>query len=140
MALTSVSRQAWSFNNYCKGQDNQVRQKWPFFCQVMLREMYPTIAQTFIHVSSPNSQVKYYLVLAVGQTITGGCVLWATVLLFVRKVHGVFSSCPTAADESIQVGDHRQFLSRSTCKLNIVPGKRYLLMGRDGETVDCNKK
>ncbi|NWV59930.1 CO4 protein, partial [Malurus elegans] len=44
------------------------------------------------------------------------------------------------ADESIQVGEHRQFLTRSMCKLNIVPGKGYLLMGRDGETVDCNNK
>ncbi|XP_035398718.1 complement C4-like [Cygnus atratus] len=44
------------------------------------------------------------------------------------------------ADESIQVGAHRQFLKRSTCKLNMVPGKRYLLMGKDGQTVDCNDK
>lgn len=90
-------------------------------------------------MESPSSQVQYYLDLAVGQMITGGCVLWATVLS-VRKVHGVVSSCPTAADESIQVGEHRQFLSRSMCNLNIVPGKRYLLMGRDGQTVDCNNK
>ncbi|NXO73964.1 CO4A protein, partial [Phainopepla nitens] len=45
-----------------------------------------------------------------------------------------------SADESIQVGEHREFLSRSMCKLNIVPGKSYLLMGRDGQTVDCNNK
>nr|XP_013048069.2 complement C4-like [Anser cygnoides] len=44
------------------------------------------------------------------------------------------------ADESVQVGAHRQFLKRSTCKLNMVPGKRYLLMGKDGQTVDCNDK
>lgn len=91
-------------------------------------------------MSSPNSKVKHYLDLAVGQMITGGCVLWATFLLFAREAHGVFSFCPTAADESIQVREHRQFLSRSSCKLNIVPGKRYLLMGRDGQTVDCNNK
>ncbi|NXU38758.1 CO4 protein, partial [Drymodes brunneopygia] len=53
------------------------------------------------------------------------------------KIHKILK---VAADESIQVGDHRQFLSRSMCRLNIVPGKRYLLMGRDGETVDCNNK
>ncbi|NXE82773.1 CO4 protein, partial [Cochlearius cochlearius] len=39
-----------------------------------------------------------------------------------------------------QVGTHRQFLARSTCKLNMVVGKRYLLMGKDGQTVDYNKK
>ncbi|KFP09902.1 Complement C4, partial [Egretta garzetta] len=43
-------------------------------------------------------------------------------------------------DESIQVGTHRQFLARSTCNLNMVAGKRYLLMGKDGQTVDCNNK
>ncbi|NXI83448.1 CO4 protein, partial [Rhipidura dahli] len=53
------------------------------------------------------------------------------------KIHKILKA---AADESIQVGDHRQFLKRSMCKLNIVPGKRYLLMGRDGETLDCNHK
>ncbi|NXX29243.1 CO4A protein, partial [Nicator chloris] len=53
------------------------------------------------------------------------------------KIHKILKA---AADDSIQVGEHRQFLSRSTCKLNIVPGKRYLLMGRDGQTVDCNNK
>ncbi|NXD93174.1 CO4B protein, partial [Chaetorhynchus papuensis] len=53
------------------------------------------------------------------------------------KIHKILKA---AADESIQVGDHRQFLKRSMCKLNIVPGKRYLLMGRDGETLDCNNK
>ncbi|NXU13109.1 CO4 protein, partial [Pardalotus punctatus] len=53
------------------------------------------------------------------------------------KIHKILKA---AADESIQVGDHRQFLTRSMCKLNLVPGKRYLLMGRDGETVDCNNK
>lgn len=95
---------------------------------------------TAIYSHVPSSQVKYCLGLPMGQMTTGVCVLWATVLLFIRKVHGVFSSCPTAADESIQVGDQRQFLTRSMCKLNIVPGERYLLMGRDGETVDCNNK
>ncbi|NXF37415.1 CO4A protein, partial [Nyctibius bracteatus] len=44
------------------------------------------------------------------------------------------------ADDSIQVGAHRQFLTRSTCKLSMVTGKRYLLMGKDGQTVDCNNK
>ncbi|NWW35125.1 CO4 protein, partial [Panurus biarmicus] len=53
------------------------------------------------------------------------------------KIHRILKA---SADESIQVGEHRQFLSRSMCKLNIVPGKRYLLMGRDGQTVDCNNK
>ncbi|NXJ08958.1 CO4 protein, partial [Odontophorus gujanensis] len=43
-------------------------------------------------------------------------------------------------DESIQVGAHRQFLKRSSCTLNMVAGKQYLLMGKDGQTVDCNKK
>uniref|UniRef100_U3K0E4 Uncharacterized protein n=1 Tax=Ficedula albicollis TaxID=59894 RepID=U3K0E4_FICAL len=51
------------------------------------------------------------------------------------KIHKILK-----AYESIQVREHRQFLSRSMCKLNIVPGKRYLLMGRDGQTVDCNNK
>ncbi|NXE59078.1 CO4 protein, partial [Calcarius ornatus] len=53
------------------------------------------------------------------------------------KIHKILKA---SADESIQVGEHRQFLSRSMCQLNIVPGKRYLLMGRDGQTVDCNNK
>ncbi|XP_065703458.2 complement C4-A-like [Patagioenas fasciata] len=43
-------------------------------------------------------------------------------------------------DESIQVGAHRQFITRSTCKLDLVAGKRYLLMGKDGQTVDCHNK
>ncbi|XP_051464284.1 complement C4-like isoform X1 [Apus apus] len=53
------------------------------------------------------------------------------------KIHRILKA---TADESIQVGAHRQFLKRSTCKLNVVVGKRYLLMGKDGQTVDCNKK
>ncbi|XP_032907680.1 complement C4-B-like [Catharus ustulatus] len=53
------------------------------------------------------------------------------------KIHKILKA---SADESIQVQEHRQFLSRSSCNLNIVPGKRYLLMGRDGQTVDCNNK
>uniref|UniRef100_A0A803VFG6 C4a anaphylatoxin n=1 Tax=Ficedula albicollis TaxID=59894 RepID=A0A803VFG6_FICAL len=53
------------------------------------------------------------------------------------KIHKILKA---SGDESIQVREHRQFLSRSMCKLNIVPGKRYLLMGRDGQTVDCNNK
>ncbi|NXX18694.1 CO4 protein, partial [Podargus strigoides] len=53
------------------------------------------------------------------------------------KIHRILK---TTTDESIQVGAHRQFLARSTCKLNMVPGKRYLLMGKDGQTVDCNNK
>ncbi|XP_052668935.1 complement C4-like [Harpia harpyja] len=53
------------------------------------------------------------------------------------KIHRILKA---TADESIQVGAHRQFLTRSTCKLNMVTGKRYLLMGKDGQTVDCNNK
>ncbi|NXK93098.1 CO4 protein, partial [Formicarius rufipectus] len=53
------------------------------------------------------------------------------------KIHRILKA---TADESIHVGAHRQFLTRSTCKLKMVPGKRYLLMGKDGETVDCNNK
>ncbi|KFW85254.1 Complement C4, partial [Manacus vitellinus] len=53
------------------------------------------------------------------------------------KIHRILKATD---DESIQVGAHRQFLTRSTCKLNMVPGKQYLLMGKDGETVDCNNK
>ncbi|NXL64549.1 CO4 protein, partial [Chordeiles acutipennis] len=53
------------------------------------------------------------------------------------KIHRILK---VTADESIQVGAHRQFLTRSTCKLNMVTGKRYLLMGKDGQTVDCNNK
>ncbi|NXD26069.1 CO4 protein, partial [Spelaeornis formosus] len=52
----------------------------------------------------------------------------------------IYKILKASADESIQVGELRQFLSRSVCKLNIVPGKKYLLMGRDGQTVDCNNK
>ncbi|NWX84664.1 CO4 protein, partial [Nothoprocta pentlandii] len=40
------------------------------------------------------------------------------------------------ADENIYVGAQRQFLKRSSCKLNMEMGKRYLLMGKDGHTVD----
>ncbi|NXW03954.1 CO4 protein, partial [Fregetta grallaria] len=53
------------------------------------------------------------------------------------KIHRILKA---TTDESIQVGAHRQFLTRSTCKLNMVTGKRYLLMGKDGQTVDCNDK
>ncbi|NXK03870.1 CO4A protein, partial [Herpetotheres cachinnans] len=53
------------------------------------------------------------------------------------KIHRILKA---TTDESIQVGAHRQFLIRSTCKLNMVSGKRYLLMGKDGQTVDCNNK
>ncbi|NXN35337.1 CO4A protein, partial [Rhinoptilus africanus] len=53
------------------------------------------------------------------------------------KIHRILKA---ATDESIQVGVNRQFLVRSTCKLNMVTGKRYLLMGKDGQTVDCNNK
>ncbi|NXJ96767.1 CO4 protein, partial [Corythaixoides concolor] len=53
------------------------------------------------------------------------------------KIHRILKA---TADESIEVGVHRQFLARSTCKLNMVAGKRYLLMGKDGQTVDCNNK
>ncbi|NWS68488.1 CO4 protein, partial [Crotophaga sulcirostris] len=53
------------------------------------------------------------------------------------KIHTILK---TTNDESIQVGAHRQFLKRSTCNLDMVIGKRYLLMGKDGQTVDCNNK
>uniref|UniRef100_A0A8C3KQZ8 C4a anaphylatoxin n=1 Tax=Calidris pygmaea TaxID=425635 RepID=A0A8C3KQZ8_9CHAR len=53
------------------------------------------------------------------------------------KIHRIFKA---TTDESIQVGVHRQFLTRSTCQINMVIGKRYLLMGKDGQTVDCNNK
>ncbi|KFQ40673.1 Complement C4, partial [Mesitornis unicolor] len=53
------------------------------------------------------------------------------------KIHRILKA---ATDESIQVGAHRQFLKRSTCKLNMVIGKRYLIMGKDGQTVDCHHK
>ncbi|KFP80014.1 Complement C4, partial [Acanthisitta chloris] len=53
------------------------------------------------------------------------------------KIHRILKA---NADESIQVGARRQFLTRSTCKLKMVPGKQYLLMGKDGQTVDCNNK
>ncbi|NXI92835.1 CO4 protein, partial [Psophia crepitans] len=53
------------------------------------------------------------------------------------KIHRILKA---SADESVQVGAHRQFLTRSTCKLNMVTGKRYLLMGKDGQTVDCNNR
>ncbi|XP_009676856.2 complement C4-A isoform X1 [Struthio camelus] len=43
-------------------------------------------------------------------------------------------------DESVYVGAHRQFIKRSTCKLNMEDGKRYLLMGKDGRTVDYNNR
>ncbi|NXE46864.1 CO4 protein, partial [Casuarius casuarius] len=46
----------------------------------------------------------------------------------------------TTADESAYVGAHRQFIKRSACKLKMEVGKRYLLMGKDGETVDCNNR
>lgn len=59
---------------------------------------------------------------------------------YIRKVDEVFSYCATARDESIQVGVHRQFLTRSACNLNMVAGKRYLIMGRDGQTVDFRNK
>ncbi|NWX24655.1 CO4 protein, partial [Aegotheles bennettii] len=51
------------------------------------------------------------------------------------KIHRILKA---TTDESIQVGAHRQFLKRSTCNLNMVVGKRYLLMGKDGQTVDYN--
>ncbi|XP_067419140.1 complement C4-A-like [Emydura macquarii macquarii] len=43
-------------------------------------------------------------------------------------------------DETIQEGDLRQFLKRSSCELKVEAGKQYLLMGNDGQTFDCNKK
>ncbi|NXW36259.1 CO4B protein, partial [Phaetusa simplex] len=53
------------------------------------------------------------------------------------KIHRILKA---TTDESIQVGVNRQFLTRSACKLNMVTGKRYLLMGKDGQTVDWNNK
>ncbi|NWQ79118.1 CO4 protein, partial [Columbina picui] len=53
------------------------------------------------------------------------------------KIHRILK---LTTDESIQVGARRQFLARSTCKLDLVTGKRYLLMGKDGKTVDCHNK
>ncbi|NXF93793.1 CO4 protein, partial [Eubucco bourcierii] len=53
------------------------------------------------------------------------------------KIHRILK---TTTDENIQVGSHRQFLTRSTCNLNLAIGKRYLLMGKDGRTVDGNNK
>ncbi|NXJ58969.1 CO4 protein, partial [Rostratula benghalensis] len=53
------------------------------------------------------------------------------------KIHRIFK---VSTDESVQVGVHRQFLTRSTCKLGMVTGKRYLIMGKDGQTIDCNNK
>ncbi|NXE25337.1 CO4 protein, partial [Ardeotis kori] len=53
------------------------------------------------------------------------------------KIHRILKA---TSDESIQVGAHRQFLARPMCELNMVVGKRYLLMGKDGQTVDCNDK
>ncbi|XP_062432731.1 complement C4-like [Rhea pennata] len=44
------------------------------------------------------------------------------------------------ADESVSVGAHRQFIKRSSCNLNMETGKRYLLMGKDGQTVDYNNR
>ncbi|NWJ00786.1 CO4 protein, partial [Crypturellus undulatus] len=46
----------------------------------------------------------------------------------------------TTADESIYVGAQRQFLKRSSCNLRMETGKRYLLMGKDGKTVDYNNR
>ncbi|NXP53093.1 CO4 protein, partial [Heliornis fulica] len=53
------------------------------------------------------------------------------------KIHRILKA---TTDESIQVGVHRQFLMHSMCKLNMVVGKRYLLMGKDGQTVDIHNK
>ncbi|NWW47979.1 CO4 protein, partial [Pedionomus torquatus] len=53
------------------------------------------------------------------------------------KIHRIFKA---TTDESIQVGVHRQFITRSACKLGMITGKRYLIMGKDGQTVDCNNK
>uniref|UniRef100_A0A8B9F9X8 Complement C4 gamma chain n=1 Tax=Amazona collaria TaxID=241587 RepID=A0A8B9F9X8_9PSIT len=53
------------------------------------------------------------------------------------KIHRILKA---SGDESIQVGVHRQFLTRSACNLNMVAGKQYLIMGRDGQTVDFNNK
>ncbi|XP_074838626.1 complement C4-A-like [Carettochelys insculpta] len=45
-----------------------------------------------------------------------------------------------AGDQTIQIGELRQFLKRSSCDLKVEVGKQYLLMGKDGQTIDCNNK
>ncbi|NWW89730.1 CO4 protein, partial [Rhynochetos jubatus] len=53
------------------------------------------------------------------------------------KIHRILKA---TTDKTIEVGAHRQFLTRDTCKLNMVVGKWYLIMGKDGQTVDCHDK
>uniref|UniRef100_A0A8C3S7A3 Anaphylatoxin-like domain-containing protein n=1 Tax=Chelydra serpentina TaxID=8475 RepID=A0A8C3S7A3_CHESE len=55
-------------------------------------------------------------------------------------VYGTFFVSTIAGDETIQIGDLRQFLKRSSCELKVEAGKEYLLMGKDGQTIDCNNK
>ncbi|KYO40443.1 complement C5 [Alligator mississippiensis] len=40
-------------------------------------------------------------------------------------------------DVGVQVGQSRWFLVRASCRLRLAPGRRYLLMGQDGETRDA---
>uniref|UniRef100_A0A7M4EKW2 NTR domain-containing protein n=1 Tax=Crocodylus porosus TaxID=8502 RepID=A0A7M4EKW2_CROPO len=42
----------------------------------------------------------------------------------------------TAGDVGVQVGQRRWFLVRASCRLRLASGRRYLLMGQDGETHD----
>ncbi|XP_067416347.1 complement C4-A [Emydura macquarii macquarii] len=39
-------------------------------------------------------------------------------------------------DVGLQAGQRRWFLVRASCRIRLVPGRRYLLMGQDGETRD----
>ncbi|XP_029458609.1 complement C4-A-like [Rhinatrema bivittatum] len=43
-------------------------------------------------------------------------------------------------DETIKKGNIRQFIKRSSCALNLKNNQEYLLMGKDGHTVDSNSK
>ncbi|XP_075775235.1 complement C4-A [Pelodiscus sinensis] len=45
-----------------------------------------------------------------------------------------------SGDKTIQTDDLRQFLKRVSCELKVEVGKQYLLMGKDGQTIDCNNK
>lgn len=39
-------------------------------------------------------------------------------------------------DVGLQAGQSRRFLVRGSCRTRLVPGRRYLVMGQDGETLD----
>ncbi|XP_043939119.1 complement C4-B isoform X2 [Protopterus annectens] len=45
----------------------------------------------------------------------------------------------TTKDSKLKAGDFRYFLKRRSCKLQLSPGKEYLLMGNDGKTSDASK-